>query len=160
MPRVSPLLAIGDRPLLAGGLLTGLASLLHVAIILGGPDWYRFFGAGEHMARLAARGSVYPTVVTAGIAAVLGVWALYALSGAGVVRRLPFERVVLALVAGAYLTRGLLGIPMVLLADDPYMRELRARPAFVAVSSAVCVLLGLCYAAGAAAAWRRGRRGA
>ncbi len=68
--------------LLAGGLLTGVAALLHVAIILGGPDWYRFFGAGEGMARLAARGSIYPTILTAGIAAILGVWMLYALSGA------------------------------------------------------------------------------
>ena len=78
---------IGDRLLLFGGGLTGVASLLHVAIILGGPDWYRFFGAGERMARLAARGSTYPTVLTASIAVVLGLWTLYALSGAGLIRR-------------------------------------------------------------------------
>jgi hypothetical protein len=73
----------GRRWLLCGGLLTGVASLLHVGIILGGPDWYRFFGAGERMARLAARGSAYPTAVTAAIAAILAVWMLYALSARG-----------------------------------------------------------------------------
>lgn len=145
----------GRRWLLYGGLVTGAVSLLHLAIILGGPDWYRFFGAGEQMARLAARGSPYPTAVTAGIAAVLGVWMLYALSGAGVIRRLPLLRQALVLIAAVYLGRGTLGIPLVFLVDDPYMNELKARMTFMAVTSAVCIGLGLCYAAGAAQAWKR-----
>lgn len=146
---------IGDRLLLSGGLLTGAASLLHLAIILGGPDWYRFFGAGEDMARLAARGSIYPTVVTAGIAAILGVWMLYALSGAGVIRRLPFLRLALPLIAAVYLARGILGVPVVLFVEDPYANELRAKMTFMVVSSAICVFLGLCYAVGTAAVWKR-----
>ena len=144
-----------QRWLLLGGVVTGAASLLHVGIILGGPDWYRFFGAGERMARLAARGSPYPAAITAGIAAVLGVWMLYALSGAGVIRRLPLLRIVLALIAAVYLGRGVLGIPLVLLVDDPYANQLKGRMTFMIVTSAVCVLLGLCYAAGAAHAGRR-----
>jgi hypothetical protein len=146
---------LGDRLLACGGFLTGAASLLHLAIIAGGPDWYRFFGAGERMARLAGRGSIYPTLVTAGIAAILGVWALYALSGAGVIRRLPFLRLVLPLVAAVYLARGILGVPAVMFVDSPYADELAARTTFMIVSSAICVLLGLCYAAGAAAVWKR-----
>jgi hypothetical protein len=145
----------GDRLLLYGGLATGAASLLHVAIIVGGPDWYRFFGAGERMARLAARGSMYPTVLTVVIAAVLGVWALYAFSGAGVIRRLPLLRLVLPLVAAVFLARGILGVPVVMLAEHPYAVELRSRMTFMIVSSAICVVLGLCYAVGAAAVWKR-----
>lgn len=110
------------------------------------------------MARLAARGSVYPTIVTAGIAAILGVWALYALSGAGVIRRLPLLRAALAVIAAVYLARGILGIPLVLLVDDVYTRQLRTRMTFMAVSSAICILLGVCYAAGAAAEGKRGSR--
>ena len=144
-----------ERWLLAGSLLTGIASLLHVAIIIGGPDWYRFFGAGERMTRLAARGSVYPPLITAGIAAILGAWTLYALSGARVIRRLPFVRPALVLIAAVYVLRGALGVPAVLLVDDPYMRELRSRPAFMIVSSVVCVGLGLCYALGAAGVSKR-----
>ena len=137
-----------SRSLLTGGLLTGAASLMHVAIIFGGPAWYRFFGAGERMAQLAARGAASPAVLTAGIAAVLGIWSLYALSGAGVIPRLPLLRPVLMLIAGVYLARGVLGVPVVLLLDDPYAAELRARMLFMTVSSGVCVLLGLCYAVG------------
>lgn len=146
---------MSDRLLLAGGALTGAASLTHLAIILGGPDWYRFFGAGERMAQFAARGSIYPTVVTAGIAAILGVWALYALSGAGVIRQLPFLRLALSLIAAVYLARGILGVPVVLFVEHPYTNELRERMTFMVVSSAVCLFLGLCYAAGAAAVWKR-----
>ncbi len=145
----------GDRFLVLGGGLSGVASLIHVAIILGGPDWYRFFGAGERMAQLAARGSAYPTVITAGIAVILGIWMLYAFSGAGLIRRLPFLRPALILIATIYLTRGILGVPAVLFGNDPYAKELSARMMFMVLSSAICVFLGFCYAFGAALVWRR-----
>jgi hypothetical protein len=144
-----------DRLLIAGGWLTGAAALLHVGIILGGPAWYRFFGAGERMARLDARGSIVPALVTASIAAGLAVWALYAFSGAGMIRRLPLLRIALALIAAVFLARGIFGVPLVLWMDDPYSKQLRAKMTFMTVSSAICVLLGACYAAGAARHWRR-----
>lgn len=144
-----------ERWLLAGGLVTGVASLLHVGIIIGGADWYRFFGAGDRMARLAARGSPYPNLITAGIALILAIWALYALSGARVIRRLPFLHLALVLIATVYVLRGALGVPAVLLVDDPYMKQLRDRPVFMVVSSVVCLGLGLCYALGAAGVSKR-----
>lgn len=146
----------GERWLVWGAWLTGAASLLHVGIVFGGPGWYRFFGAGERMARLSARGSVYPTIITAGIALVLGLWALYGLSGAGVIRRLPLLRPALLLVAGVYFARGALGVPLVLFVDGPYTNELKGRMTFMVVSSLVCLFLGFCYASGAARV-RRGR---
>lgn len=146
------------RWLAAGALFTGVASILHLAIILGGPDWYRFFGAGERMARLAARGGVYPAVVTATIAAILGVWAAYGLSGAGIIRRLPLLRFALVLIAGVYLARGLLGVPAVLWLEHPYTNELKGRMTFMIVSSLICLGLGVCYARGAAWAWRERRQ--
>jgi len=148
-------LQTGKRLLVLGGSVTGVAALLHVAIIIGGPDWYRFFGAGERMARLAARGSIYPAAITACIAVVLGVWALYAFSGAGVIRRLPLLRLALTTIAAVYLARGILGVPFVLLVDDAYTNQLRAKMTFMVVSSLTCVVLGLCYATGAARLWRK-----
>ena len=144
-----------DRVLLSGGILTGAASLLHLAIIVGGPPWYRFFGAGERMARLAGRGSLYPAAVTACIALLLGLCALYALSGAGTIRRLPLLRFVLPVAATVYLARGALGIPVVLIMDTPYANELKAKMPLMGASSAVCLLLGVCYAVGAASVWKR-----
>jgi hypothetical protein len=71
-----------NKWLIVGGSLSALAALLHVATIVGGPDWYRFFGAGEAMASAAERRSLYPPLVTLGIAAILGLWSAYAFAGA------------------------------------------------------------------------------
>ena len=75
--------------LIIAGILSCTASLMHLAIIIGGPQWYRFFGAGEQMATMAAQGQWYPTLVTSFIALVLFGWALYAFSGAGLIAKLP-----------------------------------------------------------------------
>ena len=144
-----------QRWLLAGGVMTGVAALLHVAIIVGGPAWYRFFGAGERMARRAASGDPSAAILTACIAAVLGVWMLYALSGAGVIRPLPLLRPALVLIAAVYLGRGVLGIPLVMWTGHSYANELKERMTFMIVTSALCIALGLCYAAGAARLWRQ-----
>src|SRR5688500_8521572 len=65
-------------PIFAAGVLSAVAAALHIGVILGGPAWYRFFGAGEGMARMAERGSAKPALITLGIAIVLAIWAAYA----------------------------------------------------------------------------------
>jgi hypothetical protein len=124
------------------------ASILHLACIAGGPDWYRFFGAGERMARMAARGHWYPTVVILGIAAVLGAWALYAWSGAGLIPRLPLLRAGLCAITGVYLLRALAFVPL-----QPFFPGNSA--AFWYWSSGVCLALGLLHALGLRQAWSR-----
>jgi xylose isomerase len=66
------------------GALSFIAAAMHLAIIFGGPKWYRFFGAGERMAEMAAQGQVQPTLITLSVAAVLGLWGVYAWSAATV----------------------------------------------------------------------------
>jgi hypothetical protein len=98
--------------LVAGGVLSAAAAVLHIGVILGGPDWYRFFGAGEQMAQMAERGSPVPALVTLAIAAVLAVWAAYAFAGAGLIRRLPLMRVALVTITAIYSLRGVLIVPL------------------------------------------------
>lgn len=95
--------------LTAAAILNGAAAALHIAIIFAGASWYRFFGAGDRMADLAATGHWYPAFLTSLIALVLTGWALYALSGAGVIRPLPFLRTALCGITGIYLLRGVAG---------------------------------------------------
>src|SRR5687768_9713323 len=97
--------------LVAGGALSAIAAAMHLAIIVGGPAWYRFFGAGERLAQAAERGSPMPAVVTMGIATVLAVWAAYAFSGAGLIPRLPLLRLGLVTISAIYLARALLWLP-------------------------------------------------
>lgn len=132
--------------LLAGGLLSAAAALLHIAIIIGGPDYYRFFGAGEAMARAAERGSVRPALITAGIAVVLFVWSAYAFSGARLIRRLPLLRTGLVAISAIYLARGLVAVPILLI--RPGLADL-----FLLWSSMIVMVFGLVHAIGTGTAW-------
>lgn len=132
--------------LVAGGLLSAAASLAHLAIIVGGPAWYRFFGAGERFARAAERGSPVPAIVTAGIAAVLAVWAAYALSGAGLIDRLPLLRLCLVTISAIYLLRAVVFVPVLML------RRQRVG-AFAIWSSLIVLAYGVAYAVGTWMAW-------
>jgi hypothetical protein len=132
--------------LITGGILSVIAALMHVAIIIGGPDWYRFFGAGEAMAQAAQAGRLMPTLVTLGIAGMLAIWAAYAFSGAGLIARLPLLRSGLVLISTIYLLRALAVIPMLL-------RPTEQGNAFWLWSSAIVLIYGLCYAIGTWRAW-------
>ncbi|PWQ99559.1 hypothetical protein [Leucothrix arctica] len=130
------------------GILTAIASLTHIVIIIGGANFYRFFGAGEKMAVMSEQGSKYPTMVTFVIASILAIWSLYAFSGAKLVKQLPFTKVILSLVTLVFLARGLLAIPVVIFADSPYMLELAENMTFMIVSSVICLIIGICYGLG------------
>ena len=79
------------------------------------------------MARLAARGSPYPALVTTGIAVVAGpvgaVCALRRGDDPPAAPGAPGPRAI----AAVYLARGLLGIPLVLVMDGPYAHQLQGR---------------------------------
>jgi hypothetical protein len=134
--------------LIVGAALSALAALLHVGCILFGAPWYRFFGAGEKIARMAAAGHWYPAVITLGIALILSCWSLYALSGAGVIRRLPFVRLALCIITGIYLLRAVAFAPF-----HPYFPGNSA--AFWLWSSAICFVIGLVHLVGLWQAWPR-----
>lgn len=139
-----------NRWLIVGGVLSLLASLLHLAVIWIGQAGYRFFGAGEAMARMAAEGHWYPTLATIGIAAVLAIWAAYAFSGAGLIRRLPLLRTGLVVISVIYLARGLVLIPaMVLNPQGP-----AGITPFTWWSSLIVLAFGVAYAVGTWTAWR------
>ena len=132
--------------LVLAGALSGAACLAHLAVIVGGAPWYRFFGAGERMARMAEARSLRPTVITLGIAAVLAVWAAYALAGAGLIVPLPLMRPVLAAISAVYLVRGLAPVPVLLVTQG------RASPFWI-WSSLIVLAFGIVYAVGTWRAW-------
>ncbi|NVE01335.1 hypothetical protein [Massilia sp. BJB1822] len=132
--------------LLIGAALSAIAALLHLAIIAGGPAWYRFFGAGERMATMAEQGKLYPAVLTLGIAAVLAAWAAYALSGAGLLAPLPLLKAGLCVIAAVYLLRGLAIVPLLTVARS------KSTP-FLVWSSLICLGYGIVHAIGLQQIW-------
>jgi hypothetical protein len=136
----------GKKWLIAGAMLSAVAAILHLAVIAGGPDWYRSVGAGEDMARMAERGSPVPALITFAIAAGLAAWSAYALSAAGLIRRLPLLRTGLVAISAIYLLRGLMLVPLLVL--KPALVD-----AFAFWSSLIVLVYGITYAVGTFRAW-------
>lgn len=138
--------------LVIAGSLSFLAALLHIIVVIGGPDWYRFFGAGESMAVMAERGSLKPTIITLCIAIVLFVWAGYAWSGAGLLPAMPFAKVALTGITSVYLVRGLVGLIAPLVSDHPQIKQNTL--AFWIWSSSICLVIGAFHLAGLLSVWK------
>ncbi|MCI0478006.1 MAG: hypothetical protein L0Y55_17320, partial [Anaerolineales bacterium] len=84
----------------------GIAAL-HVLIVIVGVPGYIFFGTAD-LARLAMQGSPIPAIATLALAALFAAFGMYALSGAGIIRRLPFTRLALVCIGSVYTLRGLI----------------------------------------------------
>lgn len=132
--------------LIAGAALSGFAALLHIGCIVFGAPWYRFMGAGERVAQMDLAGHWLPTAMSLAIASVLSVWALYALSGAGVIRKLPYVRLALCVITAVYFLRGLAFPPLILVFPGN-------STAFWLASSAICVLFGVVHLLGLKQVW-------
>lgn len=130
-----------NYPLLLGAWLSLLAGFLHIAIIIGGAEWYRFFGAGERLSAMAAAGSPVPAILAVGMTLILFLWAGYAFSGAGVISPLPLLKPALIIISGIYLARGLVLIPAALFRPE-------ALNGVKIWTSLVCLGMGLSYAIG------------
>ena len=115
-----------------------LAAALHVGIVLGGPPWYRFFGAGERMARMAERRHPWPTVVTLAIATALCGFGAYAMTAGGHFPALPWPREVLMAITAVYAFRAV--VPLVL---SPWVAAMRTP--FMIVSSLICGVYALAH---------------
>ena len=132
--------------LIFGGALSVIAALMHIGVIIGGPDWYRLFGAGEAMARAAERGDAYPAIVTTGIALVLMVWGAFAFSGAGLLPRLPLLRTALVAITAVYLLRGLIVVPI-------WIAKPQLMTGFAIWSSVIVLVYGIVHLVGLWLAW-------
>lgn len=82
--------------------------LLHLVAIVIGPAAYRLLGAGEDFAYWAEAGSPIPALITFGLAGLFAIFGCYALSGAGILRRLPLLGLGLLGIAALYTLRGAL----------------------------------------------------
>ena len=136
------------------GVAAVAGALLHIAILFGGPDWYAFFGAPQGLVEMARSGNIRAPISCLVIAAFLSLLAAYAFSGAGVIRRLPLLRLALSSIAGVLILRGILFIPLILWRPGILtgICECRSVDAFIIITSALCLAMGVGYALGALAA--------
>ncbi|MEN1956095.1 hypothetical protein [Luteimonas changyuni] len=137
-----------NKLLLAGGVLSCFAALMHLACLVVGAPLFRLLGAGEQMAQLHTAGHWYPTVATLAIAAVLAIWGAYALSAAGVLPKFPLRRTVLCAVTAVYIGRGVAFVPVMAYFPGNSIT-------FWVVSSSICLAIGLVHLVGLRQSWAR-----
>ena len=145
----------GNQWLKTGGILSFAVALLHLVIVFVGAPAYRYFGAGEEMAAAAESGSAFPAVLTLVLAVVFAVWGLYALSGAGIIRRLPLLKIALILIGAVYTLRGIAVFQQIF---QTATASAKVEPRDI-VFSLVSLGIGLAYLIGTAANWRSLRAG-
>jgi hypothetical protein len=138
-----------ERILMLAGWLSAAVATLHVVIVFLGAPAYRYFGAGEDMARQAEAGSLVPAALTLVIAAVFTVFALYAFAGAGRLRRMPLLRAGLVAISAIYLVRGLSLLPELVKYAQDSGAVLPRQLAF----SFTSLVIGLLYLAGTVLLW-------
>ncbi len=124
---------------------------LHIAIIIGGPAWYIYFGAGDKMADMATSGSWYPVWITLFVTLIFIIMGLYALSGAKIIRKLPLLRTGLFTIAAIFILRGL----AVLHQTIWHFQNPASVPIRDIVFSIVALIIGILYAYGIVGRWKR-----
>lgn len=133
--------------LILAGTLNAFVAIVHIGCIYYGAPWYRFLGAGEHMAKLAEQGSMKPTLITSSIVIVFVIWSLYAFSAAGLITKLPLTRLALILISSIYVFRGVGGFFLI---GHPLGRSAE----FWLYSSAICLSLGIIHLIGLRQQWQ------
>lgn len=134
--------------ILLAAVIASAGAAIHAGATLGGAAWYAFFRAPPAIVASAQAGTWLAPVSALVIAALMAICAAYALSAAGVIRRLPLLRTALATIAGICLLRGLLLIPLAIKRPDLV-------DTFETVAGAIWLLAGIGFAVGfrAAQAW-------
>ncbi len=136
--------------LLIGGYFSLTFAAFQVSAIWWSPEVIEYFGGPADLKTFRPMG--YAALCLA-VAAIVGIFGLYALSGAGTIRRLPLLRAGLIVIAAIYLLRGLLAIwqmPMVL--KHPHLVRFL-------VFSLISLCVGAVYARGIVGLYKYGRPG-
>ena len=129
--------------LVAGGVISAVISILHVFLTFR-PELYRYIspGQGSGLAQIAEQGSSLIRIVTFALAVMFAIWAIYAFSGAGLIRRLPLLRPVLIAIGVIYILRSLF------LPSEINMVMTQGYPFRFVVFSAISLAAGVLYLLG------------
>jgi hypothetical protein len=110
--------------LVVGGVMSALISLLHFILTIKPELFYRLINMSQEsaLAPTAGQGSGL-SIATIVLALIFAIWAIYAFSGAGLIKPLPLLRKVLIIISVIYILRSLflpLEIYMVLTKGHPF----------------------------------------
>ncbi len=133
--------------LVLSGVLCFVMAIFQI-IISFSPSLSLYFGAPETLAK-----NIYMLIlVSFVVAGILGIFGLYAMSGAGYIRALPWLKQVLLLISGIFILRGLLIIPEFLVVMGLVQSSIPVAPRFV-VFSIGALVIGFFFITGTIGGW-------
>lgn len=132
---------------IASGIALFGAAIHWIAPFLG-YDWYAFLGAPRWVLEAVRQRSLVAPAGVLVIGGLMATCALYSLSAASVIPRLPLLRLGIVTIALICLARGLVLLPFLVLVPGTFTP-------FNVIASAVWFIAGLGFATGAARRWRQ-----
>ncbi|MDO9554226.1 hypothetical protein [Rhodonellum sp.] len=132
-----------------GGYLNILIAILHIVGIFWADKMFEVTGIADGMA-LAAQNihPMYPYFITVVVAIFFFIFGMYGLSADGKIRKLPFLKPVIFLIAGIYLLRGI--------GELIFDMEMQQTNQILETSySLISVLIGLLFLIGGIRKWRK-----
>jgi len=128
--------------LITGGVLSAFISIFHVVLVFN-PTLFSYVTPGQSaLTEMALQGSSITTVASIALALLFAIWALYAFSGAGMIRRLPLLRAALIIIGIIYILRSLF------LPSEIKMVLTQAYPLQFVIFSLISLVTGLFYIIG------------
>ncbi|WP_293931555.1 hypothetical protein [Iodobacter sp.] len=140
------MIGIGHFSFLIGAGIALFGALIHWVAPLIGPDWYAFLTAPRWVVDSARNGTLEAPLSAVLIGFLMFTCAVYAFSGAGVMKRLPLLRTGLIVISSICLLRGLLLVPLLI-------RVPELLSAFDIVGSVVWFVAGLGFFVGTIKNW-------
>ena len=137
---------IGRYAFVFGAGIWLFGALIHWVAPLLGADWYAFLHSPEWVVGSARNGTWEAPLGAVVIGGLMFACALYALAGAGMIRRIPLLKTALVVISTIGIVRGLLPVPLLLSAPDRLS-------AFDIVGSLIWLLAGLSFLLGTASRW-------
>lgn len=129
-----------------------IALAVFQAVISLSTEWSLYWGAPpEYVAS-----PVELLIMGEAVALIFAAFGLYAFSGAGCFRRLPFTKAVLVAIATVFILRGLVFIPQIAIMTG-YLHARAGVPLRMLASSFVSLAIGLLYLSGVCRIWRDAR---
>jgi len=128
--------------MICGGAIAALTALWHLLCIIGGPSWYAFARAPQHIIESAEQGTYVAPLGAVIIAGLMFYCTAFAFSTAGLIRKTPL--IPATLITPALITIALLCITRALIAI-PFLVRPTGVDVWEVVASSVWLFVGICY---------------
>jgi hypothetical protein len=131
---------VQSKLLISSGIIASASAIWHLLCIWGGSSWFTFARAPQQIIDSAHQGTLLAPIATIIVASLMFACTIFALSGAGLIRKVPLLKSALITIAILCTLRGLIAIPAFVTSTGLDVWQI--------VASTVWFYVGICFIAG------------